>query len=160
MSFRYFCVASGNKTAIFVWFSLICLESLGFLYFHKVWVSFIFAKSFIIDSWNGPVPFCVIENKQVARMLHFKVTLEISRRSQWRCSIETVVRKNFAKFLSNALNVMFVQLVLGDSEPLAEYLCNKVAAGLSLEISTIQATGRLSDTPTFSRFLSPENYPH
>ena len=28
---RYFCVASCNNNAIFVGFSLICLESLGFL---------------------------------------------------------------------------------------------------------------------------------
>ena len=31
MSFQYFCVASSNNNAIFVGFSLICLESLGFL---------------------------------------------------------------------------------------------------------------------------------
>ena len=31
LSFQYFCVASCNNNAIFVGFSLICLESLGFL---------------------------------------------------------------------------------------------------------------------------------
>ena len=31
MSFQYFCVASCNNNAIFVWFSLICFERLGFL---------------------------------------------------------------------------------------------------------------------------------
>ena len=29
VNFRYFCVASGDNNAIILWFSLICLESLG-----------------------------------------------------------------------------------------------------------------------------------
>ena len=31
VSFQYFCIASCNNNEIFVWFSLICLDSLGFL---------------------------------------------------------------------------------------------------------------------------------
>ena len=39
MSFQYFCFASCNNNVVFVGFSLICLESLGFLY--RNWKSFV-----------------------------------------------------------------------------------------------------------------------
>ena len=37
MGFRYFCVASCNNNAIFVGFSLICLEGLTVCYFHSTY---------------------------------------------------------------------------------------------------------------------------
>ena len=37
MGFRYFCVASCNNNAIFVGFSLICLEGLAVCYFHSTY---------------------------------------------------------------------------------------------------------------------------